>query len=126
MKRIARMPDVDRKDILKIVNKKRRKSKVRKSALASQEATKSSDSSNNTSSAVNKDWEHWVALHSKPKVVAEDVRDIGKVVGVKYNCETANRFNLLTKDGRKELRATSVSEVRSEGVGGCGSVVEGS
>ena len=124
MKRIARMSDVDRKDILKILNKKRRKSKGRMTEQNSKAAANTSDSSKNSSSSVNKDWENWVVLHGNLKVVAEDVRDIGKVVGVKYNFDTLNSFNLLTKDGRKDWRAVGVSELGSEGVGGCGGAVE--
>jgi len=58
-------------------------------------------------------------------VVSEDVRNIGKAIGVKYNCETLNSFNLLTKDGRKEWWAAGVSELGSEGVGGGGDVGKG-
>lgn len=42
-----------------------------------------------------------------------------RLLGVNYNCETLNSFNLLTKDVRKEWRAAGVSELGSGGVG-CG------
>lgn len=109
MKRIARMPDVHRKDILKILNKKRRKGKGRMSEQNSKAAANTSNSLQNSFSLANKDWENWVVFHGNPKVVSEDVRDIGKVIGAKYNCETLNSFNLLTKDGRKEWRAAGVA-----------------
>jgi len=56
--------------------------------------------------------------------VAEDLRDIGKVVGVKYKCETMNSFNLLTRDGRKEWRAAGDIEFECGEVGGSGGDVD--
>ena len=53
------------------------------------------------------------------------MRDIGKVVGVKYKCETMNSFNLLTRDGRKEWRAAGDIEFECGEVGGSGGDVEG-
>lgn len=35
----------------------------------------------------------------------KDVRDIGTNLGVKFKGDKNNRFNLLTKEGRRELRA---------------------
>jgi hypothetical protein len=60
-----------------------------------------------------------VLVHGKPKEVADDVRGIGKAVGVQYRCDTNNSFNLLTREGRKEWRAAG----GGEGVRGvlCGS-----
>jgi hypothetical protein len=49
---------------------------------------------------------------------------LGKVVGVKFNCDTANKFNLLSRDGRREWRAAGGCESLTgvvkgkEGVGG--------
>jgi len=39
------------------------------------------------------------------------VKDIGKAVGVKFNCDTGNSFNLLTKEGRKEWRSVGGGEI---------------
>ena len=49
--------------------------------------------------------------------MADDVRNIGKSIGVMYKCDTNNSFNLLTREGRKEWRAVGVSDV-VRGVGG--------
>jgi len=54
-------------------------------------------------------------------VVAEDVRDISKAVGVKFKCDTSNSFNLLTKKGRREWRAAGGDNDVNEVVGGSGS-----
>jgi hypothetical protein len=50
---------------------------------------------------VNKDWENWVVLHGKRDAVEEDVREIGKTLGVKFKGDKNNSFNLLTREGRK-------------------------
>jgi len=96
--------------------------KVRKGKLNSSKSVgpSNSDSSKNSSSSssVNKDWENWVLVHGKPLAVANDVRDIGKAVGVRFQCDTSNSFNLLTKEGRKGWRAAGGGEVGNEGVRG--------
>jgi len=126
MKRVARMSDMDRREILKILKKQNMKRKVRKVTNNTKAATNStSDSSKNSSSLVNKDWENWVLLHGKAEVVAYDVRDIGKEVGVKYKCDTNNNFNLLTREGRMEWRAAGGSEVVRGVVCGSGDGVKG-
>ena len=56
-------------------------------------------------------------VHGKPKAVADNVKEIGKVVGVKFNCDTDNSFNLLTKEGRREWRAVSGGEMVTEMLG---------
>jgi len=57
--------------------------------------------------------------------VEDDVRDIGKVVGVKYKCDTMNSFNLLTREGRREWREAGGGEVVCGVVGGVGVMVKG-
>lgn len=62
-------------------------------------------------------------LHGKGDKVADDVMSLGKVVGVRYQCETVNNFNLLSKEGRREWRAASAGnrvdgEVKGKGVDG--------
>jgi len=50
--------------------------------------------------------------------VAEDVKELGNIVGVKYLCNTSNTFNLLSREGRREWRAAGGSDVASEVEGG--------
>jgi hypothetical protein len=69
------------------------------------------NSSKNNSSSINNDLENWVLLRGKAEVAKDDVKDLGKVVGVKYHCDTKNSFNLLTREGRKEWRAAGGGEV---------------
>lgn len=63
-----------------------------------------SNSSNTSNSSVNKDWENWVVLHGKKEVAVEDVKEIGKTLGVNFLGDKNNRFNLLSKEGRREWR----------------------
>jgi len=92
------MPLNDRMEILKILKKQQRIRKVRKGKQPSWAAGKSSsDSFKNSTSSVNKDWENWDILHGKPDMLAEDVKNIGKAVGVNFKCDTSNSFDLLTK-----------------------------
>jgi hypothetical protein len=116
IKRVARMPANDRKEILKILKKHDKSRKIRKGKhISSDTGKETSDSSKNSSSSVNKDWENWVVLNGKPNAKADDVQDIGKAVGVSFKCDTSNSFNLLTKEGRKGWQAASGVEVGNEG-----------
>ena len=67
LKRVARIPEKDRRKIVKILLKQSRERKARRllksakrNGAGPSEPTKSS--SNTTISSVNKDWEHWVSL----------------------------------------------------------------
>ena len=107
IKRVARMSVSDRKEIIKILKKHDNSRKVCKGKQKSNAArTSTSDSPKNSISSVNNDLENWVMLHDKSKIVADDVRDIGKKAGIKFQCNTSNSFNLLTKEGRREWRAS--------------------
>lgn len=108
MKIIVRMSATDRNFFLRILKKHKRKKKGRAGVHLSKAATDSnSHSSNNYISSVNHDWENWAHLHGKADVVAADVQSLGKVVGVKYQCDTLNSFNLLTREGRRIERSYS-------------------
>jgi hypothetical protein len=69
-------------------------------------------SSNISSSSVNKGWEDWVVAHGKEDVVAADVQSLGKVLGVIYQCDTGNSFNLLSREGRREWRSVFAGDRR--------------
>jgi len=125
MKKIARMQVSERKQILKILNKQKSKRRVRKGGNNSKAAAiSSSESSKNSTSSVNKDWENWVLVRGNAVKVAEDVKDIGRTVGLSYECELNNGFNLLTKEGRREWRTLGGTEVKGSDRGK-GSAVEG-
>ncbi|MCI64510.1 hypothetical protein A2U01_0085768, partial [Trifolium medium] len=67
--------------------------------------------------SVNKDWEHWVVLHGNEKVVTEDVREMGQIIGVNFNGASMNMFDALSRGER-------VKEVECHG-GGRGSRGDG-
>jgi len=51
-------------------------------------------------------------------VVQEDVKELGKVLGVKFKGDSNNIFNLLSREGRKEWRSiggVGGSEFEKEG-----------
>jgi len=110
------MSSVDRREILKILKKKERKRKVCTNK-SKDTSTSNSESSKNSTSSVNNDWANWVVLHDKSNVVKDDVKEMGKVLGVKFNDNPNNSFNLLTREGRKEWRSVG-------GVGGSSFVQE--
>ena len=107
IKKIARMPLKDRKKILKVLKKQDCKRRVLSKASKGVTASLS----NSSTSSVNKDWGNWVILHSKKEAKAEDVREIGKTLGVKFKGDNNNSFNLLSREGRRELRAVRGSSV---------------
>jgi len=121
MKRVARMPSADRKEILNVLKKqdrKRKSSKVFQTSKGKAANVSTSESSKNSSSTVNNDWVNWVLAHGNPEGVAKDVKDIGKVIGVSFKGDPNNSFNLLTRAGRREWRAAGGTKVTGEGVGG--------
>jgi hypothetical protein len=50
-------------------------------------------------------------VHGNPEIAVEDVWGIGKAIGVKYKGDKMNRFNLLSRAGRREWRAAGGVEV---------------
>jgi len=56
----------------------------------------------------------------------EDIREIGKTSGVKLKGDKNNSFNLLTREGRRELRAERGSLLVEGEVADCGVDGEGS
>jgi len=119
MKKIARMPARDRKQILQILKKQKRRRKAKTVTVSSTAIGVSATvSTKNSSSSTNDDWVNWVHLHGEPKSVAEDVKELGKVVGVKYQCDTSNNFNLLSREGRRLWRTAGGSVTSDVGAGG--------
>ncbi|MCI90324.1 sulfate transporter, partial [Trifolium medium] len=40
--------------------------------------------------SVNNDWKHWVVMHGNEQVAMEDVRDIGRAIGVQFKGDNVN------------------------------------
>jgi len=44
--------------------------------------------------------QHWLVMHGNEYVVVEDMWGVGKAIGVKFNGDPANMFNVLSRAGR--------------------------
>jgi len=122
LKRVAQMPAKDRKEIMKILNKQARERRARwlSYSIKSKGDARSKGSntlSDTSTSSVNKEWENWMCLQGNDKATFEDVRGIGDLIGVKYKGNSSNNFNVLTKEGRRTLRA-EVGRILSKGESG--------
>jgi len=99
LKRIARLPDKDHKEVLRAlrrtVKKRRMASEVSKTKVISNDGSAQSDSQ----SSVNNDWSNLVVFHGNDMVAVEDVWGIGKAVGLKFNGDKNNMFNVLSRVG---------------------------
>jgi len=98
LKRLARMLEKDRREILRILKKRAIKRGARSLArsIKYKGAVNSSHqklSSSTSISSVNKDWEHWVPLQGGFEAAAADASRIGGLIDVKYSGDTNNRFN---------------------------------
>ena len=101
LKRIARLSDKDRQEVLRALRKSERKqrsvSDVSKAKVISDEG-----SSLGGSIPVNNDWSNWLVLHGNNKVVNDEVCDIGKMVGLKFKGDKNNMFDVLSGVGRRK------------------------
>ena len=61
-----------------------------------------------------------MSLQGGNKAATEDVCGIGGLIGVKYKGVMMNIFNVLSKEGRKELRAEVGRILKKGEVGGSG------
>jgi hypothetical protein len=117
LKKIARLPSKDRNAVLKIMRKQVRKRSGRSASRGSVAVETHPTSSHDSSSAsVNNDWQHYVVMHGNQKVAVEDVWGVGKAIGVKFNGDPNNMFNVLSRVGRGKK---AVGEgVKGDGSGG--------
>jgi hypothetical protein len=60
-----------------------------------------SSSQSGSQNTVNNDWTNWLVLHGCDKVKSDDVKGIGKVVGLKFKGDKNNSFDVLSGVGRK-------------------------
>jgi hypothetical protein len=121
LKKVARLPGKDRREVLNILNKEVRKRRGKRRSVKSGEVVcQGSAEVDSSLASVNKDWEHWVVMHGDEKAVEEDVQGVGKAIGVKFDGGTGNMFGVLSRgvSGKQKLGDSVV------GAGG-GSVVGG-
>jgi hypothetical protein len=107
LKKVARLPDHDRKQVLKILMKKRRRKAVKLVDALADSIHKGSQTSGSSSSAsVTNDWKNWVVLRGKEEEVKKDINDFGKALGVRLYNDKCNQFRLLSR-GRKQQKERS-------------------
>ncbi|MCI08523.1 DUF4283 domain protein, partial [Trifolium medium] len=98
LKKVARLPCKDRREVLNILKKNVRRRSGRTSASRSCEVKRLGTSEDTSSSAsVNNDWKHWVVMHGNEKMAVDDVWGIGKAIGVKFKSDNANMFSALSR-----------------------------
>ena len=102
LKRIARLSDSDRREVLRALRRNSRKRKA-VSGTSKAKVSSKSGSPNCTSqtSSVNKDWNNWLVLHGNDKVMSDDVCEIGRTIGLNFNGDKNNMFDVLSGVGRK-------------------------
>jgi hypothetical protein len=106
LKKVARLPGKDRREVLNILNKEVRKRRGKRISVKSGEVVRQGSAEVDSSLAsVNKDWEHWVVMHGDEKAVEEDVQGVGKAIGVKFDGGTGNMFGVLSRGGQWEAEA---------------------
>jgi hypothetical protein len=100
LKRIARLPINDRREVLQILQKNARKRRSRGAASRSRETgPRVSAEEGHSSSSVNNDWNNWVAMQDRDHAVEDDVMELGKFVGATFKADTTNMFSVLSKPG---------------------------
>jgi len=99
LKKIARLPVDDRRQVLKIPMKKvHRRIGVKKLDALNNVVRKESHGPESSSSAsVNNDWKNWVVLRGEYEVVKVDINCFGKSLGVKFYNDKANQFRVLSR-----------------------------
>lgn len=96
LKHIARLPDIDKKVVLRALRKTTKKRK--KVAGGSQGIVSFSDKSPQSGSQAsvnNNDWSNRLVVHGNDKIKADDVRGIGKTVGLNFEGNTKNMFDMF-------------------------------
>ena len=116
LKKVARLSGSDRLEVLKMIRKQERK---QQHELCLQQAMEGAPqgflAGTTSSSSANNDWQHWVVMRGNEIVADDDVRGIGRDIGLDFPAALHNRFEVLHGEGKA---ATSGEVARSEGVGG--------
>jgi len=61
----------------------------------------SHESNSASLSSVNNDWKHWLPLNGDEKTVNNDVCELAHTVGLKFQGDKNNMFDMLSGTGRK-------------------------
>jgi len=78
-----------------------RTTKQRRAVSKAKVSSNALSSNSGSQSSVNNDWGNWLVLHSKEKARSDDVINIGKAVGLKFEGDKNNMFDVLSGGGSK-------------------------
>jgi hypothetical protein len=113
LKRIARLPINDRREVLQILRKNARRRRPSGSSSRSRASgNRTSAEDVNSSSTVNNDWKHWVAMQGKDNAIEEDVLEVGNFIGATFKGDKANKFSVLSKSGTSKRVSSGVVQGR--------------
>lgn len=101
LKRIARLSEGDRKEVLRALRKTRRRQKVVSETHLDKVILNDSSYVIGSQSSINNDWSNWLVLHGSSKAMSDDVKGLGKRLGVNFQGDYSNRFEVLSGVGRK-------------------------
>jgi len=101
LKRIGRLSDCDRREVLRALRRTSRKRKAVPSTSKAKVTPKSSSPNSASQTSVNTDWNNWLVLHGNDKVRSDDVSEIGRSIGLNFNGDKNNKFDVLSGVGRQ-------------------------
>jgi hypothetical protein len=55
-----------------------------------------SKNESSSTASVNNDWQNWVALQGPKNAKKNDIKSLGKVIGVSYTGDINNQFSILS------------------------------
>ena len=108
LKRIARLSESDRREVLRVLRRTTKRRRSVSGAAKAKAASKAASSNCNSQTSVNNDWNNWLVLHGNENVRSEDVRDIGRTIGLNFTGENNNMFQVLAGTSRKNRESGSV------------------
>jgi len=102
LKHIVHLSDADRKEVLCALRKNTKKRKlVSGGSQTNVSMSTNSSLSGSQASVNNNDWPNWLVVHGNDRVQSDDVRGIGKTVGLNFKGDKNNMFDVLSGVGRK-------------------------
>jgi hypothetical protein len=104
LKKVARLPGQDRKEVLNFLQKEVKKRGRKKPKTSVEVVHQGKSDSDSSQSSVNKDWEHWVVMHGDEEAVREDVRGLGEAIGIHISGDGGNMFRVLSRGGRGDVK----------------------
>ena len=114
LKKVARLPSNDRTTVLHDLKRRirKRQGKVGETRFVDIVSKLVSEGAS-SSSSVNNDWKNWVVLRGNEEMEVEDVRGMGKAIGINFKGDNHNIFSVLSRvkrDKEKKLKNSGVGE----------------